>query len=119
MGPSWVSVESLCVACSLLLGGCGATTLRVETTPTIDTGGRPGFESMFSLGIGMPLDFHGRSHHYAQARAALGGRLDGRTARGMFVVAGDVDYIYWAEPHLDVRAGLRASFATIPRRAGR
>lgn len=92
------------------LAGCGATTIRLETAPTLDTGGRPGFESLVSLGVGLPLDFRGRSHHFIQARAAVGGGVDGQTARGMFVAVTDLDYIYWAEPRLDLRAGLRLSY---------
>jgi hypothetical protein len=31
----------------------------------------------------------------------------------MFVAAQDFDYIYWAEPRLDVRAGLHAAFQSV------
>jgi hypothetical protein len=82
----------------------------VEAAPTLDTGGRPGFQSLLSLGVGLPLDYHGRSHHYIQARAAVGGGVDGETRGGMFLGAVDVDYIYWAEPKLDLRAGMRLSY---------
>jgi hypothetical protein len=83
--------------------------VRVELSPTIDTGGKPGFESVLSLGVGMPLDFRGRSHHYFQVRGGAGGGYEGASHAGMFVGALDVDYLYWAEPRLDVRAGLRLS----------
>src|SRR5512146_1200305 len=100
----------LVVTCVLFACGCGATTIRLELAPTIDTGGHAGFEVAIGGGIGMPLDFHGRSHHYFQTRVGLGGGLDGESRSGMFTTAADVDYIYWAEPRMDVRGGLRLSY---------
>jgi hypothetical protein len=94
--------------------GCGATTLRVSAGPTLDTGARVGGEVMLSAGIGMPLDFNGRSHHFAQARASLGGGLDGRTQREMLTVGGELDYIHWAEPRADVRVGLHMLYRKLP-----
>jgi len=102
----------------LLLSGCGASTIRVEVAPTIDGDGRAGFSSALALGIGMPLDFHGRSHHFLQALGSVGGGLDGRTRSGAFVGSAGIDYIYWAEPVLDVRAGMRASFEELKPGAG-
>jgi hypothetical protein len=104
------AMRSLVLAVALGTSGCGATTVRVELAPSFDTGGRPGFESTLALGVGLPLDFHGRSHHFIQARAALGGGYDGESRGGVLVTAADVDYIHWAEPHMDVRAGLRLSY---------
>lgn len=69
-----------------------------------------GVESTFSIGIGTPLDFKGRSHHFLQALGSIGGGFDGRTASGMVVAGADLDYIYWAEPRLDVRAGAHFSY---------
>jgi len=106
-----LSVLATCLAtCALFTCGCGATTLRLELTPTLDTGGRPGFESTFGVGVGLPLDYHGRSHHFIQTRGSLGGGFDGQSRSGMFVTAADVDYIHWAEPRMDVRAGMRLSY---------
>jgi hypothetical protein len=99
---------------ALLLAGCGASTLRLAAAPTIDTGGHAGFTVTLSLGLGTPLDFHGRSHHYFQGLTTVGGGRDGATGGRMFVAAQDFDYIYWAEPHLDVRAGLHAAFQSVP-----
>ena len=108
----------LLLGCACLLAGCGATTIRVEVAPTIDGGGRAGVESALSLGIGMPLDYHGRSHHYLQGLASLGGGLDGPSRSGEFLAAVGADYIYWAEPTLDVRAGGRYSFRKLGEAAG-
>lgn len=102
------------VACAIAASGCGATTVRVEVAPTIDTSGRAGVESTASLGLGLPLDFAGRSHHFFQARAGAGAGLDGETRAAMFVGAFDADYIYWAEPRLDLRAGLHFSMRSAP-----
>lgn len=93
----------------LLLGGCGATTLRLDIGPSIDAFGGAGFESTLSLGLGMPLDYIGRSHHYVQAMGSLGGGLDTRDANALFISAASFNYIYWAEPSLDIRTGLRFS----------
>jgi hypothetical protein len=103
------------IPCAWLLGGCGASTIRVEVAPTLNDSGRPGVESALSFGLGMPLDFHGRSHHYLQALASLGGggvggRSGGQPMAGAFLAAAGVDYIYWAEPRLDLRAGARFTF---------
>jgi len=103
----------LLVACSPLALGCGATTVRLELAPTLDTGGHPGFEVALGGAIGMPLDYRGRSHHFIQVRPSIGGGLDGATRRGMVVAATDVDYIYWAEPRMDVRGGLRLSYRRV------
>jgi hypothetical protein len=97
-------------ACGLLLTGCGASTLRLAVAPTIDGDGHPGVESTVGLGIGTPLDFHGPSHHYLQALGAAGGGLDGRTRAAALVTSGSLDYLYWAEPRLEVRTGLRFSY---------
>lgn len=100
--------------CAPLLPACGATTLRVDVAPTIDSGGQAGFESTFSVGIGLPLDYSGRSHHYLQTAGALGGGLEPRAAAGEFVSATSLNYIYWAEPSMDVEAGLRFAYRSVP-----
>jgi hypothetical protein len=60
---------------------------------------------MFSAGLGWPLSFQGRSHDFAQGRATVGGGVDGRSGKPLVVAGGEVDYIHWAEPALDLRAG--------------
>jgi hypothetical protein len=102
----------------VLASGCGASTLRLEIAPTIDGEGHAGVESMVSIGVGMPLDLSRRSHHYVQAQGSLGGGLDGRTKDGMFMTAASVDYIYWAEPSLDIRAGARFAYRKLPESSG-
>lgn len=99
---------------SLLLVGCGATTVRIELSPTADTEGGAGFESMFSIGVGWPLDFSGRSHHYVQALGAVGGGYGGAIGSGYFASGAALDYIHWAEPNMDIRAGLRFSYRGVP-----
>lgn len=99
---------------ALLLAGCGATTLRGAIGPTLDSQGKVGVETTFGLGIGTPVDFSGRSHHYLQVMPSLGGGMDGQTRKGILRVAGDVDYLYWAGSSMDVRGGLRLSYRTIP-----
>jgi hypothetical protein len=103
----------LLVTCSPLVLGCGATTVRLELVPTVDSGGHVGFEVALGGGIGLPLDYSGRSHHFIQAREELGGGLDGQSRRAMFVTATDVDYVYWAEPRMDIRGGLRLSYRSL------
>jgi hypothetical protein len=101
---------SASLALSLLLGGCGASTIRLDIGPSIDALGGAGFESTISLGLGMPLDYSGRSRHYVQAMGSLGGGTDTRDESGLFITAASLNYIYWAEPVLDVRAGLRFAY---------
>lgn len=84
--------------------------MRLEIAPAVDTQGRAGFESALGLGVGMPLDHRGRSHHFFQVRGSAGGGLDGATRGPMFATALDADYLHWAEPRMDVRAGLRLSY---------
>lgn len=93
----------LCLA--LGAGGCGATTFRVSVASTLDTLGRPGVEAVAAVGIGTPLDFHHRSQHYLQALGSLGGGWDAATRGGELLARGDVSYIHWASPRLDVRLG--------------
>jgi hypothetical protein len=108
------AVASLALAaCAVLLAGCGASTLRLAIAPTIDGDGRPGVESTVGLGIGTPLDFHGPSHHYLQALGSVGAGLDARTRAPSLVTTGGLDYLYWADPRLEVRAGLRFSYRRV------
>ncbi len=93
-------------AVGALACGCGASTLRLAVGPTLDSSARVGVESTLSFGLGWPLDFHGRSHHFVQARGAVGGGLDRQAEQPVFLVSGELDYLYWAEPELDVRFGL-------------
>jgi hypothetical protein len=101
------------LACSAL-AGCGATTVRLAGGPTLDGAGKVGATGTLSLGVGFPVDFHGRSHHYVQALGTLGGGRDGATGSGMVAASLDVDHIYWLEHHLDTRAGLHAAFQSLP-----
>jgi hypothetical protein len=105
---------ALLAATALLLTGCPGVSARVAVAPTLDGGGQVGFESTFSVGMGLPLDYSGRSHHFVQALGAAGGGLDGRSRKGMSVVGADVDYIYWVERRLDVRAGLQYEYRSVP-----
>jgi hypothetical protein len=98
---------------SLSVLGCGATTLRVTAGPTLDTSGGAGFESLVSFGVGWPLDFHGRSHHYIQGRATLGGGHSSRAQKGVVIVGAELDYIHWAGS-FDVRAGLHGFYRSLP-----
>lgn len=86
-------------------GGCGATSARLGVGPAIDSLGRVSIESTFTLGLGMPLDFKERSHHYLQGLGFAGGSSDvDSQVKGPTVGLG-VDYIYWAHPRFDVRTG--------------
>ncbi|MFO0590999.1 MAG: hypothetical protein U0441_25875 [Polyangiaceae bacterium] len=80
--------------------------MRLAVGPTLDSAARVGVESTLSFGIGWPLDFKGRSHHFVQARGAVGGGLDRAGEQAVFLTSGELDYIYWAEPKLDVRFGM-------------
>jgi hypothetical protein len=84
--------------------------VRVELSPTLDTGGHVGFEGALSLGLGLPLDYRGRSHHFFQARPGIGGGVEPASHAPMVLAHADVDYVYWAEPRMDVRAGMRLSY---------
>jgi hypothetical protein len=97
---------------ALISAGCAS--FRLAGGPTLDTGGKVGATGGFAIGFTMPVDFHGRSHHYLQALASIGGGRDGATGGAMFSPALDLDYIYWAEPRMDVRAGLHLPFEAVP-----
>lgn len=66
-----------------------------------------------SLGLGTPLDFSHRSHHYMQALGAIGGGLDGNTGSREFLARADVSYIYWMLPRLDLRTGAGYSYREV------
>lgn len=86
--------------------GCGATSGRLGVGPVFDSAGRVAIETTFSLGLGTPLDFKGRSQHYAQALVFGGGSSDVDVdAQGPTFGLG-LDYIYWAHPRFDVRTGI-------------
>ena len=112
-GVPWVGRAVLVVLAGLACG-CGASTVRVAVGPTLDSAARVGVESTFSIGIGWPLDFHGRSHHFVQARGAVGGGLDRQAERPVVVASGELDYIYWGEPKLDVRFGMHVGLRMLP-----
>jgi hypothetical protein len=86
--------------------GCGASSARLGVGPVLDSDGRVGIESTFSLGFGMPLDYRGRSQHYMQGLAFVGGGADVDTDAKIVTTGIGADYIYWAHPRLDVRAGM-------------
>jgi hypothetical protein len=98
---------------SLSVLGCGATTFRVTAGPTLDTAGGAGFESLVSIGLGWPLDFHGRSHHFIQGRATLGGGHSSRAQKGVVIAGAELDYIHWAGS-FNVRAGLHGLYRSLP-----
>jgi hypothetical protein len=107
-------IAPLALPAALLAAGCGATTVRVAAGPTLDTGRHVGAVSTLSLGLGLPVDFHGRSHHYVQGLASVGGGRDGATGAGMAVVSADLDYVRWVEPTLDARAGFHFAYQNLP-----
>lgn len=90
---------------SPLVAACGASTIKLSVAPVIDERGGVGVEGALSLGLGMPLDFNHRSHHYLQILGTGGGGLDTRNADPMAIARAELEYINWALPHLDVRAG--------------
>lgn len=104
----------LLLALAPLLSGCGATTVRVALAPTLDGTGQPGFEATLSLGVGMPLDYAGRSHHFIQALGTIGGGVESQGKKAEVVTGIDVDYIHWAEPKFDLRAGMHFDFRSVP-----
>lgn len=91
---------------------------RIEIAPTIDTLGHPGFEALFGAAVGIPVNFKGRSRHFARARAGLGAGAFAPIPGGFFTSAIDLDYLYWAGgdkgPSMHVVAGLRSSIRTAP-----
>jgi hypothetical protein len=103
----------LIVICSvttvLAMCGCGATSARLGVGPAIDSRGRVAIETTFTLGLGTPLDFKGRSQHYLQGLGFVGGSSDVDAdvdSDGQGPTAGlGVDYLYWAHPRFDVRTG--------------
>lgn len=109
MGPRLLAL----ILGATAISGCGASTLRVEVAPTIDSGGRPGVESLLALGLGMPIDYGGRSHHFVQGLGFVGGGFDGRERAGELVTGAGIDYIHWAEPKMDIRAGARFAYRDI------
>ena len=100
---------SACLSC-----GCGATTLRVSGGPTLDTSSRVGFEVLGSIGLGMPLDYKGRSRHFLQGRGVLGGGMDAPSRQDLFVAGLEADYIYWPDAPVDLRVGLQGMFRRLP-----
>ena len=91
---------------AFLLGGCGASSARLGVGPVLDSNSNVGIESTFSLGFGMPLDYQGRSKHYLQGLGFVGGGADVDTGAKIVTTGIGADYIYWAHPRLDVRAGM-------------
>lgn len=87
------------------LPACGASSARVGVGPVVDSDRHVGIEATFSLGFGMPLDYRGRSQHYMQGLGFIGGGADVDTGGKIVTTGIGADYIYWAHPRLDVRAG--------------
>lgn len=102
-------MKNLLLVLSAGLMGCGATSARLSLAPTLDGAGRGGFEAFLSLGVGMPLDYTGRSHHFVQALISGGGGMDSRTHAGMGLAALDADYLYRGDQVMDIRVGGRMS----------
>lgn len=86
--------------------GCGASTARLGVGPVLDSNGNVGIESTFSLGFGMPVEYDGRSQHHLQGLGFAGGGGDVDTGAKIVTAGIGADYIYWAHPRLDVRAGM-------------
>lgn len=103
----------LLVLFALCLSGCGASTLRLAAGPEMDSGGHGGFEVMVGLGIGTPLDFMGRSHHFLQVHGDLGGGATGEASAGQFTALGGGDYMYLADPHFALRTGVLFAYRAI------
>lgn len=91
---------------AFLLVGCGASSARLGVGPVLDSNSNVGIESTFSLGFGMPVDYQGRSKHYLQGLGFVGGGADVDTGAQIVTAGVGADYIYWAHPRLDVRAGM-------------
>jgi len=53
--------------------GCGASSARLSVGPMLDSKSNVAIEATFSLGFGMPVDYHQRSRHYVQGLAFIGG----------------------------------------------
>ena len=88
-------------------------TLRLSAGPELGSNGDAGFDAMLNVGIGTPLDFEGRSHHYLQAHGSLGGGGTGAPLSGQFTALGGFDYIYWAEPRLVMRTGVLFAYRSV------
>ncbi len=101
-------ILELLFGCSaiFLLSACGASSVRLGVGPVVDSNNNVGIESTFSLGIGMPLDYRSRSKHYLQGLGFVGGGADVDTGAKIVTTGIGADYIYWAHPRLDVRAGM-------------
>ena len=103
----------LVVFFSVFASGCGTTTLRLAAGPELDSEGSGGFDVMLGLGIGSPLDFMSRSHHFVQLHADAGGGKTGQRGDGQFSALAGGDYIYWAEPRLVMRTGVLFGYRAI------
>ena len=99
---------------ALAAAGCGATSVRVALAPSIDTRRQLGFEATVSVAAGWPLDYHGQSRHYVQARTGVGGVIQqGSTGDPrpqwphgpQWIFRADLDSLHWALPRVDLRAG--------------
>lgn len=109
-------MRALLAGLSLSLLGCGATSLRVALAPTLDDSGRGGFEAYLMAGLGMPLDYSGRSHHFVQSLVSLGGGADPRTKHGLVLMNMDLSYLYRGDRVMDIRVGPRFSMRALPTR---
>lgn len=96
----------LALVSNVVLAGCGASSARLGVGPMVDSNRNVGIEATFSLGFGMPLDYHGRSKHFLQGLAFAGGGADVDTGAKIGTTGIGVDYIYWAHPRVDVRSGM-------------
>lgn len=101
----FLRVFHICLAVYILCG-CGASSARLGVGPVIDSNNNVAIESTFSLGFGMPLDYQGRSKHYLQGLGFVGGGADVDSGAKIITTGIGADYIYWAHPRLDVRAGM-------------
>lgn len=92
------------------LPACGASSARIGVGPVLDSDDNVAIESTFSLGFGMPLDYKGRSQHYLQGLGFVGGGVDVDSDAKIVTTGLGADYIYWAHPRFDLRAGLQFAY---------
>lgn len=86
--------------------GCGASSARLSVGPMLDSKSNVAIEATFSLGFGMPLDYKGRSRHFLQGLAFVGGGSDVDTGDKIFTTGLGADHIYAAHPRFNLRSGM-------------
>lgn len=94
------------VASFLQLMACGATSARLSVGPVLDSKNNVAIESTFSLGFGMPVDYSGRSRHFVQGLAFIGGGADVDTGGKIFTTGIGADHIYTPNRRFNLRSGM-------------